>query len=345
MEKKKEKLLSICITSYNRVDELSRCIKSIDTRYVDDIDIIVSEDHSEQREKIKSAVADLRKTVAAEIVFNSNDKNLGYDRNLQKLISLSTSKYVLFLSDDDSLIEHSLDEFVNLLKKKEYSMIFSPFIFGNEKKRYYRHSFTIDKGIKNTALYLYDSILFSGLIFRRELVSAISADRFLNCNYFQVYLFMHVILMHNADYIEIPLVRCNGDGENAFGKSASSDGNDLLADRKSVFSNLEFHKGLIKVIRLFEKDNSVDIIIVFKKEYCLRAFPGMSIARAQGLATYRSYWKRLKSLDLPLTRTIYIYHLMLMLLGARLSNKILSIPKTILIRSRTSNRSLIENRT
>lgn len=36
------KILSIGITSYKRVNELVRCINSIGTKYVDDIEILVS---------------------------------------------------------------------------------------------------------------------------------------------------------------------------------------------------------------------------------------------------------------------------------------------------------------
>ena len=272
---KQEKLLSICITSYNRVNELIRCIKSIKTRYFNDIKVVVSEDHSEQREKIRSSILELHNKVDVEILFNSNELNLGYDRNLQKLIALSNSKYILFISDDDSFVENSLDRIIELLKSTEYNMVYSPFLLGSEKKRFYSHSFLIEKGIVSTIRYLYDSILFSGLIFRKERISHISAERFLNCNYFQVYLFMYVMMNHNTNYINIPLIQCNGDGENAFGKAPSSQGNNLLADRNSIFSNLEFHKGLVYVIRIFEKDFSVDIISFFGKEYCLRAFSGL----------------------------------------------------------------------
>lgn len=337
---KYEKLLSICITSYNRVNELVRCIKSVKTNYSNEIEIIVSEDHSEQREKIKSTVMALQKEFPIKIIFNSNESNLGYDNNLRKLVTLSSCKYILFLSDDDSLLENSLDNFIDLLLKREYNMIFSPFILGYERKRYYSHSFTIEKGIENTVRHLYDSILFSGLLFRREHILNIEAKRFLNCNYFQVYLFMYMMILYDTDYINIPLVSCNGDGENAFGKATSSNGNDLLADRKSIYSNIEFHKGLIKVIKIFEEDFSIDVTTNFTREYCLRAFQGMSKARAHGIAAYKVYWKHLKSLNLSLTMTVYIYHVMLILLGSRLSNRIVSLPKWFLVHYRENNSNL-----
>ncbi len=48
------KILSIGITSYKRMNELVRCINSIGTKYVDDIEILVSEDHSPQSAQLKA---------------------------------------------------------------------------------------------------------------------------------------------------------------------------------------------------------------------------------------------------------------------------------------------------
>lgn len=329
-EKEHVKLLSICITSYNRVEELLRCLNSINLIDKHDIEIVVSEDHSEKRDKIASAIVEWKKTNKIELIYNSNNVNLGYDKNLQKLISLSHGKYILFISDDDSFLEGSLVKIIESLKEKEYSLIFSPFLYKNTWKRYYANSFHMGKGIDNANHYIYDSILFSGLLFRREYVSSINAERFLNCNYFQVYLFIYVIVNYGADYLNIPLIQCNEDGENAFGRVTSSSENKFLADRKSIFSNLEFHKGLIRVLRIFEQDFSVDIITHFSKEYCLRSYLGMSIARAQGLRIYQTYWKFIKTLDIRMTRIIYLYYTLLLLFGEKFTNKIISVPKFIL---------------
>jgi hypothetical protein len=62
-----------------------------------------------------------------------------------------------------------------------------------------------------------------------------------------------MMLHYGGYYFEKPSVLCVGDGENAYGISESSGGNAILANRKSVKSNLEFNKTLIKVIRMFDE--------------------------------------------------------------------------------------------
>ena len=46
------KILSIAITSYLRVSELDRCLRSIDTSFIDEIEVIVSEDCSKKKIEI-----------------------------------------------------------------------------------------------------------------------------------------------------------------------------------------------------------------------------------------------------------------------------------------------------
>ena len=55
--------------------------------------------------------------------------------------------------------------------------------------------FEIQAGEASAARYIYDAILFSGLIFRKEDVAGFDASRFKNHNYFQVYLFLEMLLM------------------------------------------------------------------------------------------------------------------------------------------------------
>lgn len=49
-------ILSICITSYNRPNELYRCLKSIDVSNISDIEVVISEDKSPKREEIRTFI-------------------------------------------------------------------------------------------------------------------------------------------------------------------------------------------------------------------------------------------------------------------------------------------------
>lgn len=336
VQKNNQTLLSICITSYKRINELKRCLKSIDTVYVELIEIIVSEDHSVLMEEIRLLVEGFSKDSPCTVRFNTNEVNLGYDRNLAKLISLAKSKYIIYISDDDYFVEHALDGVIEFIQSNNCNVAFVPTVLGEDNtiERKYSQSMKINKGIKSVKRHLYDPILFSGLIFKRDLIYEYSADRFLNLNYFQVYLFMSVLYNYDGYYIDILTTSTMSDGENAFGISDSSEKNEFLANRESIYSRIEFHKGLIKVIQIFDEDNGTDVIEAFEKEYSMRTYARLSTARKAGKKEFKIYWDKLNALDIQLTMIVKIYYWSLKIFGSNICDAAYDIPKKLLLRLR-----------
>ena len=272
-----EPIVTIGITSYKRVQELKRCIKSVSTKYIDDIEILVSEDKSPLSNEIRDMVNELAKESIYNIRFTTNDENLGYDGNLGAIIEKAKGKYIFFMSDDDTLYENCLDFIIPVLKEDRTSgVLYAPFVYNRTGKLDRNHGscFEIEASEKNASKYIIDSILFSGLIFRKEYVKNYDAKRFKNYNYFQVYLFLQMLLHYGGYYFSKPSVICVGDGENAYGLSESSGGNEILANRKSVISNLEFNKTLIELIRLFDEEEKTRVIDSFAKQYSLHSYSG-----------------------------------------------------------------------
>lgn len=323
-------LLSIAITSYKRINELERCINSIDCSYPDEVEIIISEDCSPLKNEISHMVSAIMKKSKFSIRFNSNPINLGYDCNLGKLISLSEAKYIMFMSDDDMLYPGALDEIIICLRKaKNEGVFFSPYhnVKSNEYVRKYNESHYIPKSKRSAQKYIYNAILFSGLIFRRDYINNISSEEFKNLNYFQVYLFCITLIKYGGCYFNTITVKCVDDGENAYGISSSSGGNSILANRKSVISNLEFNKGLFKVIKYVDRDMNSKVFNAFQKQYSLHAYSGLSIARVSGIKYYNEYWRTLKGLDIRLYPIVHIYYILLLLGGTKVTNTLLAIFK------------------
>lgn len=326
---------SICITSYNRVNELARLLKSIDSsKYLDDIEVIVSEDKSPKKEEIQEVVERYKAQSHYRVIFNSNENNLGYDRNLGKLKELASGKFIIYMSDDDAFTPGKLDDYLDFLVKNDCSVCFQPFMGETGIRRKYNGHQYWQPSESTVANHIYDSILFSGLTFKRECIAELDAEPFLNSYYFQVYMFMTVAYKHGLHYYDSTLVDCIMDGENAYGKSDSSVKNQDLANRKSIYSNLEFNKGLIWVITRFDKENSTKCKDIFAKEYSIRTLPGMCRARRVGKAEYKEYIKRLESLDLKLSPVYHVYKIMISVFGWKLTQKMVKLPKDVLIRSR-----------
>lgn len=340
MNKKNDKLLvSVCITSYKRIGELKRCLDSIDSSFSSKFEIVISEDNSPLSSEIKKMVQNYANSSKYNIRFNTNTKNLGYDRNLKKLINLAKGKYIIFMSDDDKFINNSLDKIFSFLEEHNKDFVFSPFVFQDGSyKRKYNNDIKIEKGNTSAAKHLYDAILFSGLIFKRKLISEISAERFVNTNYFQIYLSLFMLYNYGGYYLDIPLVKCVGDGENAYGNTELSQKNPLLANRDSIYSNLEFHKGLIKAIKIFDDDFDTKIFNKFQKEYSLRLYTGLSSARGIGINEFEKYWDKVNSLEIELNGVAKIYYYALKFLGKQTSDLLFYLPKRVLFMLRRHKR-------
>ena len=310
-------VITIGITSYKRINELERCIGSIKTRYDQDVEILVNEDRSPLSEEIRKKIEELAKTSKYHLRFTRNERNLGYDKNLGAIIGKAQGDFIFFLSDDDAMCGDFLDELILFQKQgTDAGVLYAPFVHsvsGLRDRVRGERNFPIAAGEKNAARYIYDSILFSGLIFRKEYIEKYDAARFKNLNYYQVYLFLQMIKKYGGYYFSKPSVIFYGDGENAFGLSESSKETPELANRESTKTNLAFHKGLIKVIRMFDEDEGT-----FAKQYSLHSYTGLSSARREGKKCFKEYWKMMNELDIKLHPITWIYYFSLLMFGEKM---------------------------
>jgi hypothetical protein len=229
------------------------------------------------------------------------------------------------MSDDDALYDGALDIIIPFLRLNEgnFGVLYSPFVYTPSMKKDRFHGeadMVIMPGENAASRYVYDSILFSGLVFRKDYVEDFDSSRFKNMNYFQVYMFLKMLYHYGGYYFAHPSVLCVGDGENAYGFSESSGGNKALQDRKSVVSNLEFNKTLIKVIKMFDEEEGTHVFNSFEKQYSLHSYSGLSIARRSGMEYYNEYWEKLNGLEVKLYPITKVYYWTLLILGATVTN-------------------------
>jgi glycosyltransferase involved in cell wall biosynthesis len=109
------KLISFCIPTYNRPDELMLTISSIINQgEICDYEIVIS-DNSENDETAKF-MESFRNN--PKIRYYRNSTNIGSAANFVKVISLAKGKYVWLMSDDDCLCAGALSRITNLLSRE-----------------------------------------------------------------------------------------------------------------------------------------------------------------------------------------------------------------------------------
>jgi glycosyltransferase involved in cell wall biosynthesis len=283
------------------------------------VEVVIYDDVSPQIDEILSTIKPfLSKNPGFKLVINKT--NLGYDKNLLNAILTASGEYVFLISDDDYVEFGTLNSVLDGLTLNPHPLSFvrfselksilswAPPAFGSGRRDFGRETYFDSLAIFTNGSFLYNSILFSGLIFKKSEVIKIKEklSPFLKSIYIQVAIFCLLAAKFGAKFKDGPGVVACGDGENGFGSNNGSIDNDRedLIDRSSIHSNLKFNRRLINVVEMLSADFGVTFMKVFFDEFNFRNFSGMRYARKMGRLDLIKYWNELGEV----TKYRSIYH-------------------------------------
>ncbi|MDO9309987.1 MAG: glycosyltransferase family 2 protein [Deltaproteobacteria bacterium] len=106
--------LSICIPTYNRVSLLSEALDSILAQAREGLEVVICDNASS--DATQELVEEYRQKFG-NITYFRWDENMGFDRNILKVIELASGEYCWFFGDDDQLEAGALDHVFPLLNK------------------------------------------------------------------------------------------------------------------------------------------------------------------------------------------------------------------------------------
>lgn len=121
-----KKLLSITIPTYNRDQDLKRCLDSIyiqiqDTPELNDlVEIVIADNCSPDNTE---EVASFYKDKFNNFVYVRNENNVGFDNNTYIVVNNASSSYCWYLGDDDVIQRGGLQTVVNKLKDHKYDVV------------------------------------------------------------------------------------------------------------------------------------------------------------------------------------------------------------------------------
>jgi glycosyltransferase involved in cell wall biosynthesis len=139
--------LTIGIPTYNRANKLVRLLNSIDSLchpWLDKeiIRILISDNCSSDNTK------DVVKNypLAKYIDYSINEKNIGANGNIKKLISIFWTNYLIIVGDDDLIISNNIVEMIQILwlSKPDYGLVNMIDTTGMNTMRCFANDFTDD---------------------------------------------------------------------------------------------------------------------------------------------------------------------------------------------------------
>jgi len=117
-------LLSVVVPTYNRAEELIRCICSIPTEISDFIEIIVIDDASNDgTDKAIGKLQSTRDNIAYYLL--NHNQGVSYCRNYG--INRAHGKFITFIDSDDEFIAEELRNIINYLSSIEVNLVIADF--------------------------------------------------------------------------------------------------------------------------------------------------------------------------------------------------------------------------
>lgn len=317
------KLLTIGILSYNRPLELKRALESI-LPVSKDVEILICDDCSPKITLIEQTIQPIL-SKNPNIQLKKNSKNLGFDRNICNVIENSSGQFVMLLSDDDYLEKNAIPPLLEKIQKVRPQVGFLRYISIENFLKVRKRDFEKDRYFASNEIikgrFIYNSILFSGLIFCKDSYEEKkeSFNQFYNSIYIQVAIFLTLGYQHGVNFISGKGIILGGDGENGFGLNQASQQKDTdLSDRTNLKSNLAYHKRLLFVISRLSENLDSGIKEKFLKEYKIRSIKAILSCKEKSKEYATQYANEMMKLDIECS---LIYKLIVQL--------IIKIPKPI----------------
>lgn len=195
------KLLTIAIPTYNRLDYLKQNLENIliqVSNHRDDVDVLVSNNCSP--DATKEYLDELQKKYSFLQVVNQKE-NIGPDGNFISIFEANKNKFLYIISDDDILLDNSLNRIVEFLKlNNDISFTFANNVMfydhfdASKIETYKRIIHNDDNMVTNDKKEFINNVkleftFLSSLIFNTTKLSAIDTyKKYLNTNWAQSFI-------------------------------------------------------------------------------------------------------------------------------------------------------------
>lgn len=320
-----QKLISICIPTYNRPNELKRLFDSIDTTKYDDVDIVISENCSPKQAETRAIVEEFKKNTKLDVHYYENERNLGYDKNIRTFVDRTTGKFAMYFSDDDIFMPGAMDEFVEFVRAhQEYGYFLRSYGSYHEdgsfvESRYYRDAKMFAAG-KDAYIALFDkSVFLSGFTIRTEYMKPFITDKLDGSLLYQVYQCAEVVYRYPA--INSPIIisaQIPDENIHYFGECKEEkefySGADMTAN-----NNLNFLKWYIKVIDYIEEQHKDGAGAIVKNNLAKLSYSWLSweIKKNGKGQNYKQYCKEIRKMGLSNTH-FWIYKIAIDVFGVKI---------------------------
>jgi abequosyltransferase len=330
-------IISICIPSYNRPNEINRLLNSIDCNTLD-IEVVICDDKSPKRDEIKSTVDSFKRFSAYSVKYFENSSNKGFDGNLRRLINYAKGEYILFMGDDDEFVPSELDKFIYFIKQnrdKPYilrSYIVKHFDGKVEYFRYLPKTQILPAGETSVAWLIKRSVTISGFTISKKKALKFKTRHLDGTLLYQVYLMAQICLKNKSIYYHRPFVQCTQGfrKDNSMFGISKSEKNRYTTGIISDDNSINFTKAYFEITSYLDNIHGTNLSKLVRFELSKYSYPFLSIQRKHGILNFWNYTKRLeKEVKLDCTIYFHLYKWSLIFFGEKFCDRVIMFIKRI----------------
>lgn len=303
-----QKLLSICIPTYNRADCLKRLLDNIIPQILESeegVEICISNNGS--TDNTREIVIKFQEKHPDLIKYHENEEDLGFDRNVFRVVNVAEGEFVWTFSDDDLIVENGFKEVIKVIRenkddKEMGGMVvkFSSYTSDRETGKQIKYQTSVDEnkpemyGGLSCLEMLQDDNSYGGmceLIFNNKFLKKIFQEKQdfvkkgIGTHHFHMWLFFLLFLLNReAKFYVLNKVIVISPDTISKAKYMMDDHLELL-----YRSRIQFYDNLLSIIDKSEKDIIRAINEKLIRSPILSIMHIIGLYKAFGEATYTSY--------------------------------------------------------
>lgn len=323
--------ISVCIPAYNRAGVLPALLESILTQNYDDFEVVINEDGSPEREKIRKVVEHYSILYPDRIRYFENVHNLGYDANLRSLVERASGEYCLFMGNDDLMCPSALETISGAISRYPKIGVFlrSFEAFDGSPQnivqtfKYFDRELFFPAGAGTISTFYKRSVVIPGVTFHREAALTFATDKFDGSLLYQIYLIANILVEWNGVFSpEIVTLYRNG-GTPDFGNSASEKGK-FVPQTRTPESSVNFMQGMLEIAQFVENTRHVNIYRSILRDLSNYSYPILFFQADKPLWVFFQYYWSLIKLGFGRQLLFHVYFFAILLLGTQRMEKIIA---------------------
>lgn len=317
-------LFSVIVPTYNRPEHLTPLLDSVLSQDFDDWEMVVGEDCSPAREKVKEIMAEYATKSGGRMRLHLHTENLGYDRGIRGLVEQSKGRFIFIMGDDDLVAPGALRAAADVIRRyPNVGVILRAFAWfvGSPDNvvqitRYYPHECSFAPGQEAIVACYRRLVCMAGLVMDRDMAHACATDRWDGSLFYQHWMAGNILAKKEAVYIPTLLAFFRRGSPSMWGM-AKAEKNLYTPGTQPPAMHVKMVKWQLDIAEHLEKTYGIPLMADLRRDYANYSFPMFSGQAHLPWREFHKYYRELGKLGLSRHASFHAWFWAISLLGIR----------------------------